>query len=70
MRTDAIGIVLAGGRARRLGAAAPPGGKAAVRFRGRSFLDIVVAAVAAHVKVRIYKQKQQLPLKKRLLAPL
>jgi molybdopterin-guanine dinucleotide biosynthesis protein A len=47
MRTDAIGIVLAGGRARRLGAAAPPGGKAAVRFRGRSFLDIVVAAVAA-----------------------
>lgn len=47
MRTDAIGIVLAGGRARRLGGAAPPGGKAAVQFRGRSFLDIVVAAVAA-----------------------
>jgi molybdopterin-guanine dinucleotide biosynthesis protein A len=47
MRTDAIGIVLAGGMARRLGAAAPPGGKAAVRFRGRSFLEIVVAAVGA-----------------------
>lgn len=47
MRTDAIGIVLSGGLSRRLGSAAPPGGKAAVRFRGRSFLDIVVAAVAA-----------------------
>ncbi|MFN9368529.1 MAG: molybdenum cofactor guanylyltransferase [Planctomycetia bacterium] len=47
MRPDAISIVLAGGRGRRLGATAPPGGKAAVQFRGRSFLEIVIAAVGA-----------------------
>jgi hypothetical protein len=31
---------------------------------------LAAAAVAAHVKDKIYKPRQQLPLKKRLLAPL
>lgn len=46
-----VGIVLAGGRARRLGAAAAAsgGGKAAVDHGGRTFLDRVATAVAAAV---------------------
>lgn len=47
MRTDVIGIILAGGRARRLGNTAPAGGKGALQMRGRSFLEIVAAAVGA-----------------------
>lgn len=47
MRTDVIGIILAGGRARRLGDTAPAGGKGALQLRGRSFLEIVAAAVGA-----------------------
>jgi molybdopterin-guanine dinucleotide biosynthesis protein A len=43
----AIGIVLAGGRARRLAAAAPPGGKGALDLAGRSFLERIVSTVAA-----------------------
>ena len=46
----AVGIVLAGGRGRRLqGLALPPGGKAAVMFEGGSFLERVVATVAGEV---------------------
>jgi len=45
----AIGIVLAGGRARRLAAAAPPGGKGALELAGRSFLERIVSTVAAEV---------------------
>ena len=46
------GIVLAGGNATRLGAIAAEehGGKAAVRYRGRTFLARVVEAVAAEVE--------------------
>lgn len=47
MRQDVIGIVLAGGRGSRLGPTAAPAGKAGLRFRGRSFLEIVVEAVGA-----------------------
>lgn len=44
------GIVLAGGRASRLGPiAAGPGGKAAVTLGDRTLLDRVLAAVAPHV---------------------
>jgi molybdopterin-guanine dinucleotide biosynthesis protein A len=46
MRDDVAAIVLAGGAAKRLGGAAP-GGKAALMLGGRTFLDRVVAAVAA-----------------------
>lgn len=42
---DVVGIVLAGGRGSRLGHTAPADGKGALQFRGRSFLEIVVAAV-------------------------
>ena len=45
----AVGIVLAGGRSRRLGDAAPPGGKAALVLDGGTFLERVVAAVAGAV---------------------
>lgn len=46
----AIGIVLAGGRARRLAAAnVPPGGKAALELAGRPFLECIVSTVAAAV---------------------
>ena len=45
----AIGIVLAGGRGRRLDAAAPPGGKAALELAGRSFVERIVSTVAAEV---------------------
>ena len=46
----AVGIVLAGGRGRRLqGPELPPGGKAAVVLEGASFLERVVAAVAGEV---------------------
>lgn len=46
----AVGIVLVGGRSRRLGAAdTPPGGKPAVAFGGRTFLEWIVAAVGAEV---------------------
>lgn len=46
-----VGIVLAGGRATRLGAlGAIPGGKAAVPLGGRPFLEAVLAAVAPHVE--------------------
>lgn len=46
------GIVLAGGSATRLGAAAAldRGGKAAVRYRGRTFLSRVVDTLAAEVE--------------------
>lgn len=45
-----VGIVLAGGQARRLAAAdLPPGGKAAIELVGRTFLERIVAAVAAEV---------------------
>jgi molybdopterin-guanine dinucleotide biosynthesis protein A len=47
VRTDVIGIVLAGGQGRRLGLAAPAGGKGALPFRGRSLLETVVATVGA-----------------------
>jgi molybdopterin-guanine dinucleotide biosynthesis protein A len=46
----AIGIVLAGGRSSRLAAAdVPPGGKAALDFGGQTFLERIVATVAAEV---------------------
>lgn len=46
-----VGVVLAGGRATRLGAlAAGPGGKGAVMLDGRTFLEAVLAAVASHVE--------------------
>lgn len=45
----AVGIVLAGGRSSRLGAAAPPAGKAALLLDGVPFLERVVAAVAGAV---------------------
>lgn len=45
----AIGIVLAGGRGRRLDTAAPPGGKAALELAGRSFVERIVSTVAAEV---------------------
>jgi molybdopterin-guanine dinucleotide biosynthesis protein A len=46
----AIGIVLAGGRSRRLAAAdTPPGGKPALEIGGRTFLERIVATVAAEV---------------------
>ena len=45
-----VGIVLVGGGSRRLAAAGlPPGGKAAVVLEGRTFLERIVAAVAAEV---------------------
>lgn len=48
--SGAIGIVLVGGRASRLGAAAvPPGGKAALEFEGHTLLARIVAAVGAEV---------------------
>jgi molybdopterin-guanine dinucleotide biosynthesis protein A len=49
---DTVGIVLAGGGSTRLAPVAAPssGGKAAVIFRGRTFLEHVVAAVAAGVR--------------------
>lgn len=48
MRSDAVAIVPAGGTARRLGALAPAG-KAALVAGGRTFLDLVCAALAAEV---------------------
>lgn len=45
----AVGIVLAGGRSRRLGPAAPPAGKATLALDGVTFLERVVAAVAGEV---------------------
>ncbi len=45
----AVGIVLAGGRGRRLAAAAPVGGKGALELAGRSFLERIVSTVAAEV---------------------
>ncbi|MFM8707134.1 MAG: molybdenum cofactor guanylyltransferase [Planctomycetia bacterium] len=49
--SDTVGIVLAGGGATRLASVAEVtrGGKAAVVFRGRTFVEHVVAAVAAGV---------------------
>lgn len=45
-----VGIVLVGGGSSRLAAAGlPPGGKAAVELEGRSFLERIVATVAAEV---------------------
>lgn len=49
MRQDAVGIVVAGGRAARLGSRTGPGGKGAIEVAGRSFLDVIVAALAAEV---------------------
>jgi len=48
---DVVGIVLAGGRSRRLasGIDLPAGGKAAVELRGRSLLERVMATVAGEV---------------------
>lgn len=48
---DTVGIVLAGGGSTRLGAVAGSsgGGKATLVFRGRTFLEHVVAAVATEV---------------------
>lgn len=47
---EAVGIVLAGGRATRLQAlAAAAGGKAAVTLGGRTFLGAVLAALEPHV---------------------
>jgi molybdopterin-guanine dinucleotide biosynthesis protein A len=46
MPADVIAIVLAGGRSRRLGAAAPAGGKVALEVGGTSLLDRVCRAVA------------------------
>lgn len=46
-----VGIVLAGGRATRLGPlAAATGGKAAVTLGGRTFLEAVLAALEPHVE--------------------
>lgn len=45
----AIGIVLAGGQARRLAGATPTGGKGALELAGRPFLEWIVATVAAEV---------------------
>lgn len=46
-----VGIVLAGGRATRLGGlAAATGGKAAVTLGGRTFLEAVLAALESHVE--------------------
>ena len=48
--TAAIGIVLAGGRSRRMAAAdAAPGGKASCLLGGRTFLERVVAAMTGAV---------------------
>jgi molybdopterin-guanine dinucleotide biosynthesis protein A len=48
---ETVGIVLAGGRATRLGTlAAAAGGKAAVMLCGRTFLDAVLAALGPHVE--------------------
>lgn len=49
MQADAVGIVVAGGRATRLGGRAGPGGKAALEVAGRPLLDAVVRALAAEV---------------------
>ena len=46
MPADVIAIVLAGGRSRRLGVAAPVGGKVALEVGGASMLDRVCRAVA------------------------
>jgi molybdopterin-guanine dinucleotide biosynthesis protein A len=45
----AVGIVLAGGRGRRLAGGVPLGGKAALELAGRSFLERIVSTVAAEV---------------------
>ena len=46
----AIGIVLAGGRSRRLAAAdLPPGGKPSLQLAGRTFLERIAGTVAAAV---------------------
>ena len=46
----AVGIVLAGGRATRMGAAADPrGGKGAMRLAGRTLLDHVLDAIGPEV---------------------
>lgn len=46
----AIGIVLAGGRSRRLAAAdLPPGGKPSLQIAGRTFLERIVGTIAAVV---------------------
>lgn len=48
---EAVGIVLAGGRARRLGALADvAGGKAALTLGGRTFLEAVLTALGPHVE--------------------
>jgi molybdopterin-guanine dinucleotide biosynthesis protein A len=47
---ETVGIVLAGGRATRLGAlAAGSGGKASLALGGRTFLEAVLAALEPHV---------------------
>jgi len=49
MPQNVIAIVLAGGRSRRMGAAAPTGGKAAIPLGGESMLGRVCQAVSGEV---------------------
>lgn len=49
MRHDAIAVVLAGGRGRRLGEAAPPGGKARLPFAGATLLERTCRAISGAV---------------------
>lgn len=62
MQADAVGIVVAGGRAARLGGRAGPGGKGALEVEGRSFLAAIVAALAAEVPRVIVVAAQGQPL--------
>ena len=50
MPDDVIAIVPAGGRSRRLAAAAPAGGKAALDLGGRSLLELVCRALEGEVE--------------------
>lgn len=49
MRPDAIAVVLAGGRGRRLGDAVPPGGKARLPFAGETLLERTCRAIAGEI---------------------
>lgn len=49
MQADAVGIVVAGGRAARLGDRVGPGGKGALEVAGRPFLAAIVEVLAAEV---------------------
>ncbi|MFM7137647.1 MAG: molybdenum cofactor guanylyltransferase [Planctomycetota bacterium] len=62
MPDDVIAIVPAGGRSRRLAAAAPAGGKAALEVGGASLLDRVCRAVASEASQVIVVAAEGQPL--------